>query len=663
MANSLYSKSIALRIAGTKQRQAGFAPLASIGVLAGDEGANMDRVLMLSEKPAFLIKHEDDYIFYMLVDRLVKPFDADSTGVLCIALTIGRAVRLADGRSPYDLLMEVYETFRSRYMVPVSDGRDSFQNMDVDNEVFREILSHYPLEDCEMPYVRMNPAMLTGIICVPQPLLSDFFRDTQYKEFASFRDIEVGTDCVAMVSPGLDQIRIPRPVSYRVVVNGRSGGQKLTLMTDICHASVPPSTMEEYEPVEFSLGELMAAPSGVLEKEGAVIRLNKADETIVCQLQKKDIKYAVVTVVSGFDDQDRSEVKQAYLDGQIRIQLDGQDITDDLTRKTPMRPQDVIGHRLSIFGASSRYILSISAAADHAERKIKFTINVSRKTVAPPPPPPAAKKPSYPPAMPQSTEVRFHSKSFFIGLLSGLLVGLIAIALLFFLNGNKGKEESRVFNSSTSVVGGTGTMTNASTDTTRTDIRNTAESLDETAQQELKEQLNALISGLEVEDIDQLSDAIKAAKDQLSKFESKDKESLEDAINNAETKLSELKTAKQEEASAHEEKGAEVDEAKKADEDNLKRLAALDWWGKNSDKSWSDFQSTNEYKKLSRNDQCAFDKVFRYSQYGEKYGYKARTPQDVNDLVVKRLPQIADWNDFKRLISEVDQLVKKCKVK
>ena len=35
MANSI--NSIALRIAGTKQRQAGFAPLATVGVLAGTD--------------------------------------------------------------------------------------------------------------------------------------------------------------------------------------------------------------------------------------------------------------------------------------------------------------------------------------------------------------------------------------------------------------------------------------------------------------------------------------------------------------------------------------------------------------------------------------------------------------------------------------------------
>ena len=46
---------IGLRIAGTKQRQAGFAPLVNVGVLAGGEGDNMDRVTLVAEKPAYII--------------------------------------------------------------------------------------------------------------------------------------------------------------------------------------------------------------------------------------------------------------------------------------------------------------------------------------------------------------------------------------------------------------------------------------------------------------------------------------------------------------------------------------------------------------------------------------------------------------------------------
>ena len=71
---------IALRIAGTKQRQAGFAPLVTVGVLAGGEGNNMDQVPLVNDKPGYIIKHTEEYILYLLIDRRVKSFDADAPG-------------------------------------------------------------------------------------------------------------------------------------------------------------------------------------------------------------------------------------------------------------------------------------------------------------------------------------------------------------------------------------------------------------------------------------------------------------------------------------------------------------------------------------------------------------------------------------------------------
>lgn len=633
MANNTASNSIALRIAGTKQRQAGFAPLATVGVLAGNEGANMDRVLMVPEKPSFLIKHTEDYILYMLMDRRVKSFDADASGVLSIALTIGRAVCLSGGKSPYDLLMEVYDTFRTRYMVPVSDGRDAFQNVDIDSEVFREIVGRYPLEACERPYVRMNPGTLSGIVCVPREQLSDFFRDTQYPEFASYRDIEIGSECLAMVSPGLDQLRIPRPVSYRVHVNGRPTGQSLNLPSDVCRASAPSSPMEEYEPVDFTLGELLSAPAGVLEKGGAVIRLKKAEEAIYCQLQHQDVKYAVYTSISGFDERDRNEVKQAFIDGQIRIQLDGRDITDELTRKTPMRPQDVVGHRLSIFGGSSRYLLSINTTPEHAEKKIKFTIGVSRKVVAPPPA--AAKQPiqqsySEHAAPSQPAPVRFHGKSFLIGLLSGLLAGAIAIALMLMLGGKKAKE---------------------SVDEQKEPVANVAGQSTVTEGDKTGENANVIEEGTPGQEGNTVNpDDPADIPSDPSVISSEAKES------NPEEEVASQK-ADEEAKKAEEERQKAEEKAKEA------RQAAVNWW--NQDKcqsSFAVFQKTDEYKNLSRDDQCALDEVFRFSRYKTMYQYRVGTPDKVKEMVKDRLP-LKDWNAFLMLQKEVQNFVKERKTK
>ena len=68
----MYSKQITLNISGTKLRQAGFADLVILGAFPEAEFKNMDRVTLISEKPVYLIKHTNDYIFYQLIDRRVK---------------------------------------------------------------------------------------------------------------------------------------------------------------------------------------------------------------------------------------------------------------------------------------------------------------------------------------------------------------------------------------------------------------------------------------------------------------------------------------------------------------------------------------------------------------------------------------------------------------
>ena len=188
---------LALRVAGTKQRRAGFAPLVTVGVLAGDEGANMYRSTMVAERPAYVVKHAPTYILYQLIDRGAKPFDADANGVLSIALTISSNSQLAEGKSPFTLLDEVYKKFVETYMESTSDGRLSFIDTDNDNEIFREIVSQYKLEPRRSSYVTMSQQGLTGVVCVPQDKLVDFFANTQYKEFAQFKDIEIGISCAA----------------------------------------------------------------------------------------------------------------------------------------------------------------------------------------------------------------------------------------------------------------------------------------------------------------------------------------------------------------------------------------------------------------------------------------------------------------------------------
>ena len=414
---------IALRIAGTKQRQAGFAPLATVGVLAGNEGNNMDRVLMVAEKPAFLIRHTEDYILYMLVDGRVKSFDADASGVLSIALTIARSSVLAEGRSPYTLLMEVYETFRSRYMIPVSDGRDSFQNVDIDSEVFREIVRRYPTEERRSPYVVMAREGLSGFVCVPPEQMEAFFRDTQYPAFREFKDVEVGSACLRLVPPTLADLQIPRPRIYPVKVNGRLAEGTLSAVSGPFHASVPDQGLESYEPVTFSLDELLATPDGVLVKDGATLTLDPVTETVDCRLKKKDVLYTPTLAINTNDERDLREIKEALQKGSLRLLVDGRDLTDAINNGTPILVKDVLAKTTSVHGAPDRLILQLLMSPLHQERTLRFSISVKRKPV-----------PVAPMAEQQAGPVKPRRRRRWAPILFGsLLLAMVGVVLYLFL--------------------------------------------------------------------------------------------------------------------------------------------------------------------------------------------------------------------------------------
>ena len=425
---------IALRIAGTKQRQAGFAPLVTVGVLAGGEGNNMDQVPLVNDKPGYIIKHAEDYILYLLIDRRVKSFDADAPGVLSIALSLARDVQLAGGRSPYTLLKEVYETFRSTYMTPVGDDRDSFVNTDIDNEIFREIIQRYPVEKRVGAFIPMNASGLSGTLCVPEDKMEAFFRDTQYPEFAAFKDIHVSNSCQNY--PGLEGREIPRPVSYEIYVNGAPTGKKLVRPDDMYQSGLQSTKYIEYSNISFTLNEVLKAPDYTLQIGTASVKLDPATSQIQCTIPKRDIMYKVVLVCSGGNENDQRAVSNEIKNGNIRVLMDSEDITE----LKEIKAAEQVGKEFTTYPKSTeKFLFTVKPTIDPAKRELRVKILITRKAITPAPQPRPTRQPLQPqnnftpePAPPYDDErptsfmgrLGMDWKSLILGLILGLLLGI-----------------------------------------------------------------------------------------------------------------------------------------------------------------------------------------------------------------------------------------------
>ena len=369
---------LALRISGTKQRMAGFAPLVNIGMLPEEIGANMDRVPAFSESPAFILRHSRDFICYLLLDRNVKSFDADANGVLSIALAISRDARLAGGQSPYSLLMRVYETFRSHYMSPQGDGRYSYINQDIDDTVFREIVREYPLEARKGPYVQMRDVGSPGIISLPPSQMEAFFRDTQYDEFKAFREIQVGTKCPT--TPGLEALEIPLKPKFTVYLNGRPAS--VVLKEPYERFKVQGSVKEdfEYAGTEFSLQDVLDAPDGVISREEATIRLDLNENKIYCDLNKKEIWYNLVIELPVNEDK-RRYLKEGAMRGDYTLYFGQENITSQIVNPTQILfKASSCKMNLPRLGGRTRdsiFIISASKQLSSSDREVKILLNAT----------------------------------------------------------------------------------------------------------------------------------------------------------------------------------------------------------------------------------------------------------------------------------------------
>lgn len=325
--DTIQKQKIGLCIGGTKMRQSGFTPLVISGILACDI-KKMDRVSLVQEKPAYIITHTNEYILYQLIDSYVKAYDSDTSGLLSIALTIKKDVQLADGKSPYSLLREAYDKFRSEYMRLDNKGYENFLNKDVNPTDFDAILEQYPLEERLSEYILMSSDSnsRSGKLCVPQEKLEDLFRDSQYPEFAQFKEIEIGVDGSKTLSVrGLENIEIPRPQIYAIEVNGKRVEQKLIRRSDSFNTARFLLDTEDvkYEQMSFSLGELLDAPIHRFESGNSSVVLDKERNLIVCKIDEKRLTYLLEYEIIGGTEEERIKMANWILHKEVKLTFGG----------------------------------------------------------------------------------------------------------------------------------------------------------------------------------------------------------------------------------------------------------------------------------------------------------------------------------------------------
>lgn len=170
----------------------------------------------------FSIKIENNYTVYKLIKNNVRSNGAVRGGYLAIAFSIPRGYELV-ASNPYHVLIELWRTFKDACMTLRDKQVDAyeFNSKQVDKAVLDETASSFSLRPSRNAYRPMNKQGGIALVVQPEEKIQQLLSDVQYFEFSGFSEILVA-ETVANVDNYilLKDIAIPRPIEYKLVVDG-----------------------------------------------------------------------------------------------------------------------------------------------------------------------------------------------------------------------------------------------------------------------------------------------------------------------------------------------------------------------------------------------------------------------------------------------------------
>ena len=275
----LVMSSISLRISGNKLANEGFRVLVSIGTPSPDVKDMAIVPGLIENEYYFFIRHEADQIIYSVQKTRIRSYGAARDGRLMMAIGIPKGFEV-ESASPYDVLMDIYNTFISRYTTD-SLGGTQFSNADVEASVFQEILDRYRLVPARNRYLPMNPdrAAKAFVLLPSSRQIADLMRDSQYAEFQQFGEILVAQEG-STTYPRLT-VSVPRPLHYKVYVNNVLSNTEITSLTETYTATADMGECFDCTPVRFSLAELKA---GTVPPE---VKIDLQKEAVYCTLSPR----------------------------------------------------------------------------------------------------------------------------------------------------------------------------------------------------------------------------------------------------------------------------------------------------------------------------------------------------------------------------------------
>uniref|UniRef100_UPI00402710CA hypothetical protein n=2 Tax=Prevotella sp. TaxID=59823 RepID=UPI00402710CA len=265
-----YNHSISVKVCGNPESSGGFGPIL---LLNNPSFVVEDQFYVGFDKNSFFftITTQPTQTVYKLVKNNVRSSGAFRAGSLVIAISIPKNYKLEGGYTPYDVLCALKDEFLKKCMTCKDPVRETYEYNagKIDGHVLDEVVEKFSLTPFDMPNRVMTTNGPVGYIVATEEKIKELFQDVNYPEFDKFKEVVVATTVHTTSYVLINNIQIPRPQKYEVIVDGKRKGFYSNLNEKIpveCHSK----SSDYYDNLswEFSIQDLI---DGYVRHQGVTL--------------------------------------------------------------------------------------------------------------------------------------------------------------------------------------------------------------------------------------------------------------------------------------------------------------------------------------------------------------------------------------------------------
>ena len=276
------NKYISLKVCGNQYANSGFMPLVSFNS-PSFEVTDAEYSGFNTNSYFFSIRIERSQVVYTLIKNNVRSCNgALREGSLKIAIAIPKGYKIANGKTPYDALIRLKDSFISSCMTCKDSikGVYEFNTGIINPNVLDEMAREFTLENASGPYHTMTVGAPKGYIILPEESMNLLFNDVQYVEFASYGEIIIASLVQNTNYTALLNLSVPRKRSYRIIVDGVEEGSESDLMEQISIKGRKDNNYYDNSSIEFSISDLQNGkilPKVILDEENETVSIDTSD--------------------------------------------------------------------------------------------------------------------------------------------------------------------------------------------------------------------------------------------------------------------------------------------------------------------------------------------------------------------------------------------------